>query len=99
LRLNLDERTLPGETTIFYMEWESQLPVQIRRAGRDNAEGVALSMTQWFPKIVAYDQEGWHPDAYIAREFYSVWGDYDVKITIDSRYTIGGTGYLQNPEE
>ena len=26
-------------------------------------------------------------------------GDYDVKITIDSSYTIGGTGYLQNPQE
>lgn len=99
LRVNLDEPILPGETTTFYMEWESQLPVQIRRSGRNNKEGVAFSMTQWFPKIAAYDEEGWHPDPYIAREFYSVWGDYDVKITIDSRYTIGGSGYLQNPEE
>lgn len=99
LRVNLDEPILPGETTTFYMEWESQVPVQIRRSGRDNAEGVALSMTQWFPKIAAYDEEGWHADPYIGREFYSVWGDYDVKINIDNRYTIGGTGYLQNPEE
>lgn len=99
LRVNLDQPILPGETTTFYMEWESQLPVQIRRSGRDNEEGVALSMTQWFPKIAAYDHEGWHADPYIAREFYSVWGDYDVKITIDNRYTIGGTGYLQNPQE
>lgn len=90
---------LPGETTEFYMEWESQLPVQIRRSGRNNAEGVALSMTQWFPKIVMYDEEGWHADPYVGREFYSNWGDYDVKITIDNRYTIGGTGYLQNPDE
>lgn len=99
LKVDLDQPILPGETTTFYMEWESQLPVQIRRSGRDNAEGVALSMTQWFPKIAAYDHEGWHADPYIAREFYSVWGDYDVKITIDSRYTVGGTGYLQNPEK
>src|SRR5699024_8313059 len=79
LRVNLDEPILPGETTTFYMEWESQVPVQIRRSGRDNAEGVALSMTQWFPKIAAYDEEGWHADPYIGREFYSVWGDSDVK--------------------
>jgi len=26
-------------------------------------------------------------------------GDFDVKITIDKNYTIGGTGYLQNPNE
>lgn len=99
LKVDLAETILPGETTTFYMEWESQLPIQIRRSGRNNKEGVALSMTQWFPKIAAYDFEGWHADPYIAREFYSVWGNYDVKINIDSRYTIGGTGYLQNPED
>lgn len=99
LKVNLAEPILPGERTNFYMEWESQLPVQIRRSGRDNSEGVALSMTQWFPKIAAYDFEGWHADPYIAREFYSVWGNYDVKISIDNSYTVGATGYLQNPKK
>src|SRR5690606_14734007 len=28
-----------------------------------------------------------------------VWGKFDVKITIDKNYVIGGTGYLQNPNE
>jgi hypothetical protein len=32
----------------------------------------------------------------VAREFYGVWGDYDVKINIDKRYILGGTGYLEN---
>jgi hypothetical protein len=56
-------------------------------------------MAQWYPKLAEYDFEGWHADPYIAREFYGVWGDFDVKITIDENYTIGGTGYLQNPAE
>lgn len=99
MKVDLDQPIAPGETTEFYMEWDAQVPVQIRRSGRDNAEGVAYTMTQWFPKIAAYDFEGWHADPYIGREFYSVWGDYDVTITIDSKYTVGGTGYLQNPEE
>jgi len=60
---------------------------------------VALSMAQWYPKMAEYDVDGWHTDAYIAREFYGVWGNFDVKITIDKTYTIGGTGYLQNPNE
>lgn len=99
MKVDLNEPILPGESTEFYMEWDAQVPVQIRRSGRDNAEGVAYTMTQWFPKIAAYDFEGWHADPYIGREFYSVWGNYDVKITIDAAYTIGGTGYLQNPAE
>ena len=77
----------------------AQVPVQIRRSGRNNSEGVALSMSQWYPKLAEYDTEGWHADPYIAREFYGVWGDFDVKITIDKNYALGGTGYLQNPNE
>lgn len=99
MKVNLKNPMLPGTTSVFKMEWDAQVPLQIRRSGRDNAEGVAYTMTQWFPKIAEYDFEGWHADPYIAREFYSVWGNYDVKITIDAAYTIGGTGYLQNPSE
>ncbi|MGB5273004.1 MAG: M1 family metallopeptidase, partial [Flavobacteriaceae bacterium] len=36
---------------------------------------------------------------YIAREFHGVWGDFDVKLTLDKNYVVGGSGYLQNPQE
>jgi hypothetical protein len=55
-------------------------------------------MSQWYPKLAEYDYDGWHPNPYIAREFYGVWGDFDVKISIDRNYIIGGTGYLQNAQ-
>ena len=89
----------PGESTTLTLDFEGQVPLQVRRSGRDNAEGVALSMTQWFPKMAEFDKYGWNTSPYIAREFHGVWGDFDVKITIDKEYTIGGTGYLQNPKE
>ena len=94
LEVNLAKPIQPGETVVFKMNFEAQVPLQIRRSGRNNEEGVALSMTQWYPKIAAYDDEGWHADPYIGREFYSDWGNYDVKLTIDKNYTVGGTGYL-----
>ena len=56
-------------------------------------------MAQWYPKMAEYDVEGWHTPPYIAREFHGVWGDFEVTIHIDKKYTIGGTGYLQNPQE
>jgi hypothetical protein len=99
LEVSLNKAIQPGESATFYMEWDAQVPVQIRRSGRNNADGVALSMTQWYPKIAEYDFQGWHADPYIGREFHGVWGNFDVKITIDASYTIGGTGYLQNAEE
>jgi hypothetical protein len=90
---------VPGGSTTLSMTFEGQVPKQIRRSGRDNKEGVALSMTQWYPKLVEYDVDGWHTNPYIGREFHGVWADFDVKLTLDKRYVVGGTGYLQNPEE
>jgi len=88
-----------GAKSTFNMEFKGQVPLQIRRSGRNSEEGVALSMSQWYPKLAEYDFEGWHADPYIAREFHGVWGDFDVKLTIDKEYTVGGTGYLQNADE
>ncbi len=99
LKVYLNTPVKPGQKTTFNMDFKGQVPVQIRRSGRNNAEGVALSMAQWYPKMAEYDVEGWHANQYIAREFFGVWGDFDVTIHIDRNYTVGGTGYLQNPQE
>lgn len=99
LEVNLARPILPGGKAEFLMDFHSQVPLQVRRSGRDNVQGIDYSMTQWYPKMAEYDQEGWHSDPYVGREFYGVWGDFDVKISIDKKYVLGGTGYLQNPNE
>ena len=100
LEVNLTKSILPKTKVIFEMEFEAQVPLQVRRSGRDNpSTGVRLSMSQWYPKMCEYDYEGWHPTPYVAREFYGVWGDYDVTINIDKEYKLGGTGVLLNATE
>ena len=99
LEVDLAQPILPGTTVNFKTTFQGQVPKQIRRSGRDNAEGVALSMVQWYPKMAEYDFEGWHADPYIGREFHGVWGDYDVSLTLDADYTVGATGYIQNPKD
>ncbi|UEG48595.1 M1 family metallopeptidase [Ferruginibacter lapsinanis] len=100
LEVNLTKPILPKSKVVFDMEFEAQVPLQVRRSGRDNPNtGVRYSMSQWYPKLCEYDQEGWHPTPYIAREFYGVWGDFDVTINIDKTYKIGGTGVLINANE
>ena len=96
LEVTLAKPILPNSKTTFSLDFDGQVPVQIRRSGRNNSEGVELSMSQWYPKLAEFDFEGWHADPYIAREFHGVWGNFDVKITIDKDYTIGGSGYLQD---
>nr|WP_294773538.1 M1 family metallopeptidase [uncultured Flavobacterium sp.] len=99
LEVDLAQPLLPGKSTLLSLDFHGQVPLQIRRSGRNNKEGVALSMAQWYPKIAEFDFEGWHADPYICREFHGVWGNFDVKITIDKNYVLGGSGYLQNPNE
>jgi hypothetical protein len=86
----------PGETVNLEMKFEGQVPLQVRRSGRDNAEGIDYSMSQWYPKLCEYDYQGWHSNPYVGREFHGIWGDFDVKIEMDRKYTIGATGVLQN---
>lgn len=99
LEVQLHTPIQPGSTTVLDMAFETQVPVQIRRTGRDNKEGVRYSMSQWYPKICEYDYMGWHPNPYIGREFHSPWGNFEVNITIDKDYVLGATGVLQNPNE
>ncbi len=99
LQVPLKKPILPGAKTVLEMDFHGQVPPVIRRAGRNSREGIDLSMAQWYPKLCNYDHDGWHPNPYIGREFYGIWGDFDVKITIDARYILGATGYLQNANE
>lgn len=99
LEVKLTKPILPRSKAVFEMDFHAQIPLQIRRSGRDAANGVRFSMSQWYPKLCEYDQDGWHPTPYIAREFYGVWGDFDVKISIDKNYILGATGYLQNANQ
>lgn len=95
IEVQLTKAILPKTTTQIELKFNAQVPVQVRRSGRNNAEGVRFSMSQWYPKMVEYDMQGWNANPYIAREFYGVWGSYDVTININKKYTVAATGVLQ----
>ena len=97
LEVQLTQPILPKSSVKMSVAFEAQVPKQIRRSGRDNAEGVRYSMSQWYPKMVEYDYQGWNTNPYIAREFYGVWGNYDVTLQLDQNYMVAATGVLQNP--
>ncbi len=99
LEIVLPEGIAPGARVVFETDFSGQVPVQIRRSGRNNMEGIAYSMTQWYPELCEYDEQGWHSEPYVAREFYGVWGDFDVTIHIDPKFTVAASGILQNPSE
>lgn len=99
LEVTLIEPIKPGNSTIFSLKFEGKVPDLIRRSGKNSSEGVALSMAQWYPKMAEYDYEGWNAEPYLGREFHGVWGNFDVRITLNKKFTVAASGYLQNPEE
>jgi hypothetical protein len=99
LKVILNNPILPGKKSTLTLRFEGQVPKQIRRSGRVNKENVQLSMSQWYPKVCAYDEEGWHANPYIGREFYANFGSFDVQVTIDSKYLLAGTGKVVNPKD
>jgi len=99
LEVELAKPLKPGKRAKFDMEFLGQVPLTIRRAGRDNSEGIAYSMAQWYPKICEFDHRGWHAYPYISREFHGTWGEFDVSITLDSSYTVAATGTLKNAKK
>src|SRR3984885_1207354 len=99
MRVVLDKPLVPGGQVKINFPFREQIPKQIRRSGWMSADGVKYSMSQWYPKVCEYDVEGWHHQEYISREFYGVWGDFNVEITLPSRFTVGATGECMNPSE
>jgi len=95
----LAEPLKPGKsveiTTPFYVK----IPLGVY--SRLGHIGQSYQITQWFPKPAVYDRTGWHPLSYLSQgEFYSEFGNYDVKITLPENYVLGATGDLQNnPKE
>lgn len=99
MKVYLDKPVKANSTTTLTMEWDAIIPQQIRRAGRNNSEGIDLTMTQWYPKIAEYDYDGWATFDYVGREFHSPFADFEVNIKIDKDYVIGAGGTLENPSE
>lgn len=79
-------------TTPFHVK----LPFNFSRSGH---VGRSYQITQWYPKPAVYDRKGWHPMPYLDQgEFYSEFGNYDVRISVPESYIIASTGELKQEE-
>jgi hypothetical protein len=97
IKLILPKRLAPHQKIIITTPFHVKLPFNFSRGGYD---GETFQITQWYPKPAVYDSKGWHEMPYLDQgEFYSEFGNFDVRITTPSNYVIAATGELQNEEE
>lgn len=80
----------PGQKTIIRTPFTLKIPKVFSRLGHT---GQNYFMTQWYPKPAVFDARGWHPIPYLDQgEFYSEFGNFEVKITLPSNYVVSATG-------
>jgi len=80
----------PGESVRVAMDWRSKIPRTFARTG---FRGDFFMVAHWFPAIGVFDPEGWNTHQYhAATEYYSDYGEYDVRMTVPSAWVLGATG-------
>jgi hypothetical protein len=101
---NTDDRTLaaadladpvqPGGMMRLRVEWTGKFPRNFDRTG---VIGNYFFVSQWFPKLGVFEAGGWNAHQFFANsEFYSDFGNYDVRITVPAKWTVGATGVEQS---
>ena len=84
----------PGGTMRLRVEWTGKFPRNFDRTG---ALGNYFFVSQWFPKLGVFEAGGWNARQFFANsEFYADFGNYDVRITVPTGWTVGATGVEQS---
>jgi hypothetical protein len=97
VKVFLSQPLLPFGRVEISTPFHVKLPKNFSRGGHT---GNAYQVTQWYPKPAVYDRKGWHPMPYLDQgEFYSEFGNFDVRITVPASYVVAATGELQNSEQ
>ncbi|MEO5649674.1 MAG: hypothetical protein ABIR03_07090, partial [Ginsengibacter sp.] len=90
VKLILPSPLVPGQTIKITTPFHEKIPLNFSRGGY---VGKTYQITQWYPKPAVYDSKGWHPMPYLDQgEFYSEFGNFNVKITVPEGYVVAATG-------
>ena len=96
-KLILPSPLLPGQTITVSTPFHVKIPFNFSRGGYVDK---SYQITQWYPKPAVYDKKGWHPMPYLDQgEFYSEFGNFQVRITVPENYVVAATGELQDKDE
>ncbi len=102
MRIDLPQPLAPkGGIVQIEIAWSFPIPLTGRTGREACRQGWVYQIAQWYPRMCVYDDvSGWNTDQYLGPgEFYTEFGNYDVKLTVPANHICLATGTLQNPHE
>ena len=87
----LERAVQPGETVRVSIGWKAKIPRTFARTG---FRGNFFFIAHWFPKLGVFQADGsWNCHQFhAATEFFSNYGNYDVRMTVPTGWKVGATG-------
>ena len=97
IKVKLKAPLYPNKDCEISTAFRVKIPKVFSRLGHS---GQSYFISQWYPKPAVYDRKGWHAIPYLDQgEFYSEYGNYEVRISVPKNYIIMATGNCENYEE
>lgn len=95
--ITLSKPLMPGETIHLLSDYTLRIPISFSRLGRT---GTSYQLTQWYPHIAVFDEEGWHTMPNLDQgEYFNDFADYEVMIQTPSTYKVAATGSLMKENQ
>ncbi len=92
LEITLNQILAPHDTLHFVLDWTSKIHPHIDRSGW---RGQQFDFSQWYPKFVVYDENGWHDDPFGDwGEFYGEFGNFTVNLNLPFDQVVGASGVV-----
>lgn len=93
----LNQRLNVGDSLVVDIEFYVKIPKEFPSFGYWAEH---YEMTQWYPKICVFDEEGWrHDQLHPLGGGYGEFGTYDVAIELPGDYVVAATGSMVNADE
>ena len=84
---------LPGDSMAIDFAFDGKVRKAVDRSGY---RGNHYNMAQWYPKLVVYDENGFHADQFEQGEFYGEFGTFDVHIELPDHFVVAATGVVKS---
>lgn len=92
LDIDLQQPLQPNDTLHLSLSWTQLVPEHYDRSGYQDRQ---FDFSQWYPKFVVFDENGWHDDPFGDwGEFYGEIGKYTVRVDVPADQVIASTGVV-----